>query len=174
MNEKMYRIYNTETNKYESALVGSGTNRTQSWFTSVAEARGFNCNGVFENVNKYHIHEYTMTLTDSNATDEERETRKIKRQAELLQSIIPNNYNITVEEFKNSENDYETGLQIVKSIANERYINEEEIHKVSIHHICKKAIQELEGKLGRQFTEAEIASSPKLTVMMRHLKYIDE
>jgi len=67
MLEKLYRIFNTYTNSFEEAMVGPGTNRTQSWFHSIDEARKFNCHGIFEDKVTYKIYEYTLDLTSKDA-----------------------------------------------------------------------------------------------------------
>lgn len=63
---KFYKIWNKQTQEYESAMIGAGTNRTQDEFYSINEARKFNCHGLFEDKMKYEIHEFITTSNQLN------------------------------------------------------------------------------------------------------------
>lgn len=58
-----YKIYDKKHNEYVHANVGPGTNRTQSEFTSIREAREFNCHGLFKDKARYEIHEFKAEIS---------------------------------------------------------------------------------------------------------------
>jgi len=58
-----YRIFNNDTKEYEHAMVGAGTNRTQTEFDSVEGARSFNCHGKFKDKITYSIHKFVDVIT---------------------------------------------------------------------------------------------------------------
>ena len=58
-----YRIYDKIGKEYVHAIVGAGTNRTQTYFSSVREAREFNCHGLFKNKERYEIHEFKAEIS---------------------------------------------------------------------------------------------------------------
>lgn len=63
-----YKIYDKKLQRYVDAIVGAGTNRTQSEFKSITEARNFNCHGMFKDKTRYEIHEFKAEIS-SNCTD---------------------------------------------------------------------------------------------------------
>lgn len=58
-----YRIYDKRRQKYVHANVGAGTNRTQTEFSSIKEAREFNCHGLFKDKEIYEIHEFRAEIS---------------------------------------------------------------------------------------------------------------
>ena len=58
-----YKIYDKKLQKYVDAIVGAGTNRTQSEFNSIEEARNFNCHGLFKDKTRYEIHEFKAEIS---------------------------------------------------------------------------------------------------------------
>lgn len=58
-----YKIYDKELKEYVHAMVGAGTNRTQSEFYSIKQAREFNCHGIFKDKTRYEIHEFKAKIS---------------------------------------------------------------------------------------------------------------
>ena len=58
-----YKIYDKVRQEYVDANVGAGTNRTQSEFNSIREAREFNCHGMFKDKERYEIHEFKAEIS---------------------------------------------------------------------------------------------------------------
>lgn len=90
-----YRIYDKLENKYVSANVGPGTNRTQSEFGSVKAAREFNCHGIFKDKERYEIHEFKAEISsdcvDVDPMNEEdwKELERRKQNREMLKTLFP-------------------------------------------------------------------------------------
>ncbi len=82
-----YRIYDKIDKKYVHAIVGAGTNRTETYFSSVRGAREFNCHGVFKDKERYEIHEFKAEISGDcidvdPMTEEDRKELERKRQEE--------------------------------------------------------------------------------------------
>lgn len=58
-----YKIYDKKSQKYVDAMIGAGTNRTQSEFSSIKQAREFNCWGLFKDKEIYEIHEFKAEIS---------------------------------------------------------------------------------------------------------------
>ncbi len=82
---KKYRIWDTSTNEYEHCIIGAGTNRTQTWFDSIKQARQFNCHGIYEDKVTYKIHEFSFILDndDADPANEEDIVKYNKKQEKL-------------------------------------------------------------------------------------------
>ena len=82
--EFFYKIYNKKSQEYVDAIVGAGTNRTQNVFSSVREAREFNCHGLFKDKTIYEIHEFKAEISsdcvdvDPMTEQEEKELKEKK------------------------------------------------------------------------------------------------
>lgn len=99
-----YRIYDKVNKAYVHAIVGAGTNRTQTEFSSVREAREFNCHGIFKDKERYEIHEFKAEISsdcvDIDPMNEEdrkelerrkQEEQEINERLKLLFSIMYGN-----------------------------------------------------------------------------------
>ena len=87
-----YRIYDKEKQEYVHANVGAGTNRTQTEFRSIEEAREFNCHGLFRDKARYEIHEFKSEIT-SDCVDVDPMTeqdRRIKKAEEDIRISFMN------------------------------------------------------------------------------------
>lgn len=76
-----YRIYDKINKEYVHAIVGAGTNRTQTYFSSAKEAREFNCHGLFKDKERYEIHEFKAEIS-SDCVDVDPINEKDKRRLE--------------------------------------------------------------------------------------------
>ena len=89
-----YRIYDKENREYVHANVGAGTNRTQTEFGSIKEARGFNCHGLFKDKTKYEIHEFKSEISsdcvdvDPMTVQDKKEREKRKQANEIFQVLF--------------------------------------------------------------------------------------
>lgn len=85
-----YRIYDKKSQEYVHAIVGAGTNRTQTEFGSIREAREFNCHGLFKDKGRYEIHKFKAEISSDcvdvdpmNEEDRKELERRKERNEEL-------------------------------------------------------------------------------------------
>lgn len=85
-----YKIYDKNSQRYVEALIGSGTNKTQCEFNSIKQAREFNYHGLFQDKERYEIHEFKAEIS-SDCIDvdpmSEQEKQKLTHIKELLNSL---------------------------------------------------------------------------------------
>ena len=88
-----YKIYDKNSQRYVNAIVGPGTNRTQSEFNSVEEAREFNCHGIFKDKRKYEIHEFKAKISsdcvdiDPMTEEERKEFERREQEMKKLKAL---------------------------------------------------------------------------------------
>jgi len=86
----LYKIFDTVTKQFVHAIIGAGSNGTQSEFNSIEEARGFNCHGLFKDKVRYKIYEYEVVRTllsidadPATKEDIEEYTRNLAKEKEI-------------------------------------------------------------------------------------------
>lgn len=94
-----YRIYDKIKKEYVHAIVGAGTNRTQTEFNSVKEAREFNCHGLFKDKERYEIHEFKAEISsdcvdvDPMNEKDRKELEERKQVRKMLKTLFPMIFN---------------------------------------------------------------------------------
>lgn len=93
-----YKIYDKTSKEYVDAIIGAGTNRTQSEFNSIREAREFNCHGLFKNKERYEIHEFKAEISsdcidvDPMNEEDRKELEAEKRLRKMIAEYLFNKY----------------------------------------------------------------------------------
>lgn len=89
-----YKIYDKVRQEYVDANVGAGTNRTQSEFNSIRQAREFNCHGLFKDKERYEIHEFQAEVSsdcvdvDPINEQDKRELAEIKEAEDKFYALL--------------------------------------------------------------------------------------